>query len=260
MNYLLDRVAFTIGSLDVYWYGIIIATAIALAFGLSYTLLKVKNLPKDTPVNVFLAIVPLGIIGARLFSVLFDADTTILDFFKFRQGGMSIIGAVLFGAIGVVLLCVIKKYKFLQIADMIVPVLILAQAIGRWGNFTNQEVYGWVVENQAWQWFPFAVNINGTWHLALFFYEFILNLLGFVLLMILYFKTKKSGVCVGTYLIYYGTIRIVLESFRDSEYILTFAGLPISQIMSGIFIIAGIAILIYINLKDKNLNQKKVRK
>ncbi len=256
MNYLLNRIAFTIGNTDIYWYGIIIGFAIALAFGLSFTLLKVKGLPKDTPIDVFLAIVPLGIVGARLFSVLFEDDTTILDFFKFREGGMSIIGAVIGGAIGLIILCVVKKYNFLKIADLIVPVLILAQAIGRWGNFANQEVYGWVVTNPNFQWFPFAVNIGGTWHMALFFYEFVLNLLGFVLLMFLYFKTKKTGICVGTYLVYYGTVRVILESFRENEYVLKLAGLPISQILSALFICVGIGILIFINIKKVNTKEK----
>ena len=256
MELLLNRVAFTIAGFDVYWYGIIIAFAVALAFGLTFALLKVKGLPKDTPIDVFLAIVPLGIIFGRLFSVMFEDNTTILDFFEFRQGGMSIIGAVIGGAIGLVILCAIKKYNFLKLADMIVPVLILAQAIGRWGNYANQEVYGWVVTNPSWQFFPFAVNIDGTWHLALFFYEFVLNLIGFVILMVLYFKTKKVGICTGTYFIYYGTVRVVLESLRDNEYVLRLAGLPISQILSAVFIVAGIAILVYINVKDRQKNKK----
>ena len=251
MELLLDRVAFTIFGFDVYWYGVIIALAILVAFCLAFVLTKPKELPKDMPIDVFLAIVPLGIICARLFSVVFDSQTTILDFFQFRNGGMSIIGAIIGGVIGILILCKIKKYKFLQVSDLIVPVLILAQAIGRWGNFANGEVYGWVINNPSFQFFPIAVNISGTWHMALFFYEFVLNIIGAVILFLLYYKTKKIGICTGTYLIYYGMVRLILETFRDSQFILRLWGLPISQIISAIFIVVGIVILVLVNKKEK---------
>ena len=257
---ILGRVAFTIGSIDIYWYGIIIAMAILVAFGLSFLLLKPKGLKKDLPIDIFLAIVPLGIICARLFSVLFDDGTTILDFFKFRQGGMSIIGAVIGGAIGLTLLCVIKKYNFLKVADVIVPVLILAQAIGRWGNYANEEVYGILTTNESLMFFPMSVNIGGQWHLALFFYEFVLNLLGFALLMILYFKTKKPGISTATYLVYYGVIRSILESLRDPEYILKWGDVPISQLICVLFIMAGIGIFAYIiasTYREKNKKNER---
>ena len=256
MNEILGRVAFTIGNIDIYWYGVIIAVSIITAFALSFALLKVKGLPKDMPIDVFLAIIPLGIVCARLFSVLFDPGTTILDFFKFREGGMSIIGAVLGGVIGIIILCAFKKYKFLTVGDLIVPVLILAQAIGRWGNFANQEVYGWVITNPALQFFPAGVLIDGQWHMALFFYECVLNLIGFAVLMVLYFKTKKAGVCTATYLIYYGTIRTVLECFREEEYVLKWGNVPISQLISVLFIIAGIMIAVWIIFNDKKSDRQ----
>ena len=260
MNNILGRVAFTIGTLDIYWYGIIIALAIGVAFALSFLLLKPKGLKQDLPIDIFLAIIPLGIVCARLFSVIFDDGTTILDFFKFRQGGMSIIGAVIGGAIGLTLLCVIKKYNFLKVADVIVPVLILAQAIGRWGNYANEEVYGIATTSESLMFFPMSVYIGGQWHLALFFYEFILNLIGFALLMILYFKTKKAGICTATYLVYYGVIRSILESLRDPEYILKWGNVPISQLICVLFILAGIGIFAYIivhSSKEKNIKHER---
>jgi len=252
----INRVAFYIFGEPIYWYGLIIASAIGLAFGLSFLLVKRKGLPKDLPIDIFLAIIPLGILSARLFSVLFDSSTTIMDYFAFRRGGMSIIGAVIGGIIGLAILCAIKKINFLKVADVIVPVLIMAQAIGRWGNFINQEVYGLAVTNPALQFFPFAVSINGTWHLALFFYEFVLNGIGAVMLWLLYYKTKKTGVATGAYLVYYGGIRLILEGLRDSEYVLTFIGLPISQIISGIFLVAGIIVLIMINVRGKKYEKQ----
>ena len=260
MNYILGRVAFTIGGVDIYWYGIIIAFAILVAFALSFALLKPKGLKNDLPIDIFMAIIPLGIVCARLFSVIFDDSTTILDFFKFRQGGMSIIGAVIGGAIGLVILCAIKKHNFLKVADVVVVVLILAQAIGRWGNYANGEVYGIVTTSESLQFFPMSVYIEGQWHLALFFYECVLNLIGFAMLMILYFKTKKAGICTGAYLIYYGLIRSILESFRDPEYILKWGNVPVSQLMSIVFILAGIGVFVYLIISSQEKGKKHERR
>ena len=252
---LLSReVAFTIFGVDIYWYAVIITSAIILALLLSFILVKKKKLNSDMPMDIFLAIIPLGIIFARLFSVLFSG-VGIGAFFQFRDGGLSIIGAVIGGVIGLVILSLIKKkdYNFLMLADLVASVLILAQAIGRWGNFVNQEVYGWQVIDANWQFFPFAVEVGGNWFLALFFYEFVLDLIGAIILLCVYLKSKITGLTTAIYLIYYGLIRLILENFRDSRFILRFLGMPISQVISGIFLISGVAIVVYIIYKAKKL-------
>jgi len=256
MNYLsVSRVAFSIGSVDIYWYGVFITLAILIAFILSFVLSKRRGLNENISYEILIAIIPLGIICARLFSVIFEPDLTIADYFAFRQGGMSIIGAIIGGAIGITILCLIKKYNFLAIADMLVVVLILAQAIGRWGNFFNGEVYGQEILDSTWQFFPFAVEIDGLYYEALFFYEFVLNLIGFVGLFCLFWFTKQKGLATGGYLVYYGLVRTILEPRRQSEYILKLGSLPISQIMSIVMLIAGVIILtvaIVNIIKNKN--------
>ena len=215
-----DRVAFSVFGEPIYWYGLIITFAIVLDFILLGFLCKKYGYDKDMPFDLVLSAVVLGIVGARLFSVLFDTSAGISDFFNFRDGGMSIIGGLIGGVIGVGVYSLIKKCNFFMVTDVLAPLVILAQGIGRWGNFFNEEVYGMEVVNKSLQWFPFAVNVDGGWYLALFFYESVLNILGFVLLIFLLKRYRTSfGITTGAYLVYYGVIRMILETFRDNEFI-----------------------------------------
>lgn len=254
-----NRVAFTIFGIDIYYYGLIISLAILLCVILAMILSKAKKQDTAMPLELFLAIIPLGILSARLFSVIFEPDLTIADYFNFRTGGMSIIGAIIGGAIGATIYMLIKKKPFLVIGDTITSVLLLGQAIGRWGNYFNEEVYGLVITNPANQWFPLGVNIDGTWYEALFFYEFVLALLGFIAILIVYLKTQKAGLSTGIYLVYYGIIRIILESRRQPQYILKWGNVPVSALVCGIFILAGAAILTYIIIQSiKHKKEQKV--
>ena len=246
MNLLaIDRVAFSLFGVDVYWYGLIITFAIVLDFVLLTVMCKKYGYDKDMPFDLVLSAVILGIVGARLFSVIFDSGADITDFFRFRDGGMSIIGGLMGGVVGVGLYALIKKCNFFMVTDVLAPLVILAQGIGRWGNFFNQEVYGQEILNDALKWFPYAVNIDGSWYQALFFYESILNILGFVLLIFLLKRYRKNhGITTGVYLIYYGTVRFLLEMLRDNEFILRWGNLPISKFMSGIMVLIGISIIV----------------
>jgi len=255
---LANRVAFTIFGIDIYFYGLFISLAILLCVVLAMILSKVKKQDATMPLEIFLAIIPLGILSARLFSVIFEPDLSFADYFNFRTGGMSIIGAIIGGAIGVTIYMLIKKKSFLVIGDTITSVLLLGQAIGRWGNYFNEEVYGLEITNPANQRFPLGVNIDGTWFEALFFYEFVLALVGFAIILIVYLKTQKAGLATGIYLVYYGIIRIILESRRQPQYILKWGNVPVSALVCAIFIAAGIAILTYIILKS--IKQKKEQK
>ena len=250
--YLVDRVAFSIFGAPVYWYGIIITSAIVLDFILLSYFCKKFRYDKDMPFDLVLSAVLLGIVGARLFSVLFDSSAGISNFFDFRSGGMSIVGGLMGGLLGVGVYCFIKKTNFFMVTDALAPLVLLAQSIGRWGNFFNGEVYGKLVTNPAWQWFPASVQIGTNWYQALFFYESMLNLIGFVLLLFLFFKFRKDfGIATGAYLIYYGAIRFLLEPLRDGEFILRLGSLPISQIMSAVMVIAGVGILTFVIVRKK---------
>ncbi len=257
-NFLLNRVAFSIFGVDIYWYGIIITAGILVAFFLAFALCKRKGMSSGIPYEIVIAILPLGILCARLFAVLFDSGLSITDYFKFREGGMSIIGAIIGGAIGIVLLCIIRKRNFFAITDVLCTVLILAQAIGRWGNYFNSELYGQLITNPALQKFPIAVLIDGQYYEALFFYESMLNLLGFVLIICLFWYIKDKGVATGAYFIYYGTVRFFLEPRRQAEYILKLGKWQISRVMSLVMILIGIGILTYViiaHFKSKKKEQ-----
>ncbi|MEG1581870.1 MAG: prolipoprotein diacylglyceryl transferase [Clostridia bacterium] len=243
-SFLANRIAFSIGNFDVYYYGLIITSAIILAFGLAFLFCKKRGFNKDFPFDLLLAVVPLGIVGARLFYIAFDSSLTIADFFLFREGGMSILGSLIGGAIGLCILCLYRKKNFFDIADVLVPLVLMCQAIGRWGNFFNEEVYGALITDPAMQWFPLAVNIGGEFYQALFFYEFVLNTIGTILLIVLLYKVKQRGIVLGAYLVWYGTVRFSLETLRQPEYILKWGTIPASQLFSGIMIVIGIALLV----------------
>lgn len=263
MNFLaIDRVAFVIGNTEIYWYGVIMCLAILVAIGLATFLCKVKKYDMDIPINIALVVVPIGILSARLFAVLFDEGLSISEYFNFRTGGMSIIGAVIGGAVGLVSYVIIRKPKDKWIYfDVLVVVLILAQAIGRWGNFFNGEVYGQVIaSDSAFAKFPFAVKIDGVFYQALFLYESVLDLLGFLMLALMFLCSKKKGLPTASYLIYYGVIRTILEQFRQDEYILRLGKLAISRVCSALMIVIGVVLLIVVLVQSKKVkvsNEKK---
>lgn len=261
-----NPIAFNLFGKDIYWYGVIISLAILLCVVVAIFLCKAKKISTDMPLEIFLAIIPLGILSARLFSVIFEKDLSLADYFNFSTGGMSIIGAIIGGALGALIYKLIKKKPFLLIADVVTSVLLLGQAIGRWGNYFNSEVYGGVVTDTAWQVFPFSVEVNGIWHEALFFYEFILSLIGFVALLIIYLKTNKTGLVTGLYLVYYGVVRTILEPRRSAEYILKWGNIPVSLLISILFIVIGVSVLVTITIlhfkhkKENNFGREEIHK
>lgn len=241
------------------WYGVLIGTGFLLALAVACEIAQYRDLERDYPYDLLWWIFPFSIVGARLYFVLLEIKNfqSFWDIFKIWEGGMAIYGGVIGGFIGVVICCAIKKKDLIKTLDMIAPVLILGQAVGRWGNFINKELYGFVINNPLWQWFPIGVQISGTWHLALFFYESFLNLIGFALLIFLLKKYKTKGIVVSSYLIFYGAVRLSLESLRLKEYILMFWGtnIPFSSIVSGLIIIGGIVSLV---LSIRGAKKKKV--
>lgn len=243
-NLAANRVIFTIFGREIYWYGFLIGMAmiIAICVGMGYC--KLKKYPVDMPVTVAAIILPTGILMARLFSIIFEDGLVFSDFFHFETGGLSIIGAIIGGGLGLLIYILLRRPEHsLAHFDILCVVLILAQAIGRWGNYFNEEVYGEVVEmGSALARFPFAVLVNGVYYEALFFYESCLNLLGFVILSIIFLKVKEDGLATGVYCIYYGVIRSILETRRQSMYVLQLMGVPVSLVMSIMLIVLGIVI------------------
>lgn len=252
---------FEIFGFTIKFYGIIIACAMLIAVFLVQHLAKKRGINPDDIIVLALIVIPFSILGARTYYCIFT-DSSI-SFWNIRGGGLAIYGGIIGGVIAIVLFCAFKRdFKLIiKLFDIIVPALILGQAIGRWGNFFNQEAYGYLVTNPKWQWFPFAVKIETIsgyeWHLATFFYESMWNLIGFVLLMIIFKRNNQPGTMTGFYLAYYGLGRIGIEGLRtDSLYL---GALRVSQWLSAILIVIGFGILVYNYIKkrkDKTHEQK----
>lgn len=244
--------------MDVSWYGVIIGTGFLIALVMTTQLCENRGLNRDFPYDLILWVFPLSLVGARIYYVLCSLDefSNFWEMCAIWNGGMAIYGGIIGGLIGLVICCLIHKKDIVATMDVVAPCLIFAQAIGRWGNFVNQEVYGFEVTNKALQWFPICVHItkNGmdSWHLATFFYESFLNVLGCIGLVILLRKVKLKGIVASSYLIFYGIVRFFLEGLRVEGYILFIPGthFPVSQAVSLAIIVIGVAWLCYILIKN----------
>ncbi|MDD3243346.1 MAG: prolipoprotein diacylglyceryl transferase [Eubacteriales bacterium] len=247
---MIDRVAFTVFGKDIYWYGILIATAMLAGILLARKTAKHAGMDPDSIFDIALLAVPLAIIGARIYYVAFTWDyysqMPFSEVFKVWNGGMAIYGGVIGGVVGVWIYSRWKKVKMLTLLDVLAPCLILGQAIGRWGNFVNQEAFGYVVSNPALQFFPLSVYIQneGVWHLATFFYESIWDFGVFAFLMFYTFRKKEGqpGHVFLYYLLLYGLGRMFIEGLRtDSLY---FLNIRVSQWVSGVMVLTSLGILI----------------
>lgn len=209
---------------------------------------KRRGLKPDTIVDLALWVVPCGIIGARLYFILFSFDSyrnNLLDILKIWEGGLAIYGGILAGGAAAIAFAYRRKLHPLLLTDIIVPGLALAQAIGRWGNFFNMEAYGSAVENAALCFFPLAVAIpegsTVVWHYATFFYESMWNLLVFALLAL---NTKKlpRGLTTVGYFLLYGAGRFTIEQLRTDSLMLL--GLRVSQWLSLLLLTAALVVLL----------------
>ena len=221
------------------WYSFLIVLGASFAVFLASREEKHAGLPKDTVIDFALIALPCGIIGARVYYVAFSwpqFKDDILSVFRVWEGGIAIYGAVIAGLLAAWFFCRRKKISFLTLCDVIAPGLVLAQALGRWGNYFNQEAYGLLLTNPALCFFPFGVQIQGSggleWHMATFFYESLWDFLVFVFLMIArrkWFRYRGDVFCFYAFL--YACGRMIVEDFRmDSLY--ASSTLRISQLLS----------------------------
>ena len=250
----------TLFGFNIYFYALAIVTGMISCCLLAVPLFKRRGENPDLILDLMIAIVPISIICARLWYVIFDINSfhSFKEVVNIRNGGLAIYGGVAGGALGITIICRVKKISIVKIFDFGATMLPLGQAIGRLGNFFNQEVYGGVVTNPNLQFFPLAVEIDSSgtvvWHQALFFYEGFLNILAFIGLYLFLMKRKGStnGYSVAYYFMSYGLIRGILENFRASEYNLPLFGIKIKAmvIVSVLLFLAGAAILVILLKKD----------
>ncbi|MFU0800854.1 MAG: prolipoprotein diacylglyceryl transferase [Xylanivirga thermophila] len=259
MNFIasINPVAFNLFGRPIYWYGILIASAVLIGMYLAMDYAKKLDYDPELIIDFCLLAIPVSIVCARIYYVAFEWDVYKdhpVDVFKIWEGGIAIYGAVIGGVIAAIIFSKWRKVPFQDILDMCTPSLILGQCIGRWGNFFNQEAYGYAITNPKWQWFPAAVFIeaNQQWHMATFFYESMWDLIVFIILMLYRKKRKASGEIFVLYLILYSCGRVVIEGLRtDSLY---WGPFRVSQVLSGLLIIFGLIWFAFIRRKKINQN------
>lgn len=244
-------VAFRLGSLTVHWYGVIISAGMCLAIILAYREAERQHQDPDQLVNLLLLLLPSAIIGARLYYVLFRLDYYLAypdKIIATWEGGLAIHGGVIFGVLALLLYCHFKRSDFYRWADILVPSLVLGQAIGRWGNFTNQEAYGPVIEpGSFWSWMPFQVYADGAYHHPCFFYESVWDLLVFILLLRLLRRPHRIGGVFASYLIFYSIGRFFIEMLRTDS--LMVGPFRTAVLVSALGIVVGSGILYVLTRK-----------
>ncbi len=234
------------------WYGVLIVLGAGLAVFLADREAKRCRLTQDTILDLALWVLPLGILGARLYYVLFSwsaFQSRPLSALRIWEGGLAIYGGLIAGFLTVVFFCRKRKLSLFLILDLLVPGVVLAQAIGRWGNYFNQEAYGPLLDpSSRFCFFPLAVLIQqpgmSEWHIAAFFLE---SLWDFCVFLFLIFARRKlfrqKGDIFLFYLAFYGAGRLVIENLRtDSLYL--GSGIRVSQLLSVILTLAMLFLLL----------------
>jgi len=261
----MDRIALDLGFIQIYWYSIFILIAIILAFTVISIESKKQKLSENTLIDLAFYTIIIGIIGARLYYVLFNFNyylTKPIEIFQIWNGGLAIHGGIISALIFIIFYSRNKNINLKKLLDILVVGLILGQAIGRWGNFFNKEAYGMIttIDNLKDMHLPdFIINgmfISGDYRQPTFLYESLWCFLGFIIMIIgrKYLKKLKVGQLTSFYLIWYGLERIIVESYRTDSLML--GPIKVAQLISLIFIVIGITYLIkiyYNSKKDNNL-------
>ncbi|HDP3124447.1 TPA: prolipoprotein diacylglyceryl transferase [Staphylococcus aureus] len=254
-NYI-DPVAFNLGPLSVRWYGIIIAVGILLGYFVAQRALVKAGLHKDTLVDIIFYSALFGFIAARIYFVIFQwpyyAENPC-EIIKIWHGGIAIHGGLIGGFIAGVIVCKVKNLNPFQIGDIVAPSIILAQGIGRWGNFMNHEAHGgpvsrafleqlhlpnFIIEN---------MYINGQYYHPTFLYESIWDVAGFIILVNIR-KHLKLGETFFLYLTWYSFGRFFIEGLRTDSLMLT-SNIRVAQLVSILLILISISLIIYRRIK-----------
>ena len=254
----ISNIAFNIFGIDIYWYAILIVSAIVIGiiwckihdgrFGIKF----------EDMIDLLVFALPISFICARIYYCIFAWDEfsgNILEIVNIRKGGLAIYGGLIGAVITTLVFCKIKKIQFLDLVDFAIPVVALGQSIGRWGNYFNKEAYGTVTES----FLKMEIIENGkiTYVHPTFLYESIVTFSIFIILSILSKKRKYKGQIITVYLVIYSFARMLIEGLRIDS--LMFFNIRVSQILSLILFIVFGSIFVYKKFKCRT-EEKKVDK
>ena len=250
ININLNPILTNIGSITIHWFGAIIALGVTLAYRYMVSQRKKYNLKTEEISDFAFISSVIAIIFARIYYIIFYPGDFYIknpqEIIKISNGGIAIYGAVIGGFLGILIFCKIKKRNLLPILDITCIGLTIGQSIGRWGNFVNQEAFG-TVTNLPWG--MASENTNFQPVHPCFLYESIGCFICFFILHFLSNKKTKSGTVFFTYLLIYGTIRIIIESFRTDSLMIPNTSIKVSSLFSAVIIISSIVFLILNNKK-----------
>lgn len=259
----MNPVLLDLGIIKIYWYSLFIFLAI-LAGG-TYILRQSKKygIPENFMINLFFFVIPISVIGARIYFVIFNwsmYQNNIIDIIKIWEGGLAIHGGILAGLIFVILYTKKFKVNTLFILDFSVVGLIIGQAIGRWGNFFNGEAHGGIIAYETLKKFPLpnfiieGMHIGSNYYIPTFLIESIWCLLGFIILLIIRrYKYLKIGQLTCVYAMWYGFGRFFIEMLRTDSLML--GSLKVAQIVSLVMFILGFILIFIFGKGSKFKNQ-----
>ena len=272
----LNKIAFTLfGKLEVRWYGLIIT--LGIMFAVAYVIFRGKkneHVVMDDIIDIALLTVILGIIGARAYYVLTTLDQyeTFGEAIAIWNGGLGIYGGIIGGCLGIVIMCHFKKISWRKLFDMAAPGVMIAQAMGRWGNFFNGEAYGYAItdttrffffnkelvltsgEGSFFNTFRMGLDQWGitTYYHPTFLYESVWNIIGFILANVIYKHKRFHGQIALFYFTWYGFGRMFIEGFRTDSLYVPGTNVRISQLVGLLcFIGCGAALLVLTILTRK---------
>ncbi|MDT2387576.1 MULTISPECIES: prolipoprotein diacylglyceryl transferase [Enterococcus] len=260
-----NRIFLSFGPFTIYWYAIFIVTGITIGFVLADMKARKIGLPKDTITDLLLYGLPISIISARLYYVIFEMDSYIsnpISIIKIWEGGLAIHGGLIGAVITGVIYCNKKKLSFWLVADVVAPSIVIGQIIGRWGNFMNQEAYGNIVSRsflQSLRLPDFIINqmfIDGAYRQPTFLYESLWNVGVLIILILLSRKKKFTGQIFLTYIMLYSVGRFWIEGLRTDSLMLT-PNLRVAQILSVILLVVSTCTYVYFkNIREENIHGK----
>ncbi len=258
----IDPIAFELGPIPVHWYGIIIASAMVLAVFLAVNEGQKRGIKEDTIYDLLLWGLPLALICARLYYVIFQWQYYRVypsEIYRIWDGGIAIYGGLIGAFIVVLVLCKRQEISAWLMLDVVAPTVILAQGIGRWGNFVNQEAHGRATSRFFLQslhlpeWIINQMRINGVYYQPTFLYESVWDILGFILLVSLRHRLHlfKQGEIFLAYLIWYALGRFFIEGMRTDSLML--GALRVSQWLSLLLFIGAIIVGVWRRRNDPAL-------